>query len=344
MMVKRPTIPDLAKAAGVSTSTVNRVINEADTVRQQTRERVLRAAQEIGFYGLRTIEHAVNRGRETWRLGVLLQQQGRTFYRNLGEGIRRAAASHPDATVALTLQFLDDLSPDNVAARLKTLGESCESVAVVAAEHPLVSDAIDRLIDAGVPVTGLIAPLSARGNVGFVGLDNWKVGRTAAWAFDRIIREPGKIGILVGNHRYRNQELNESGFRSYFREHNAAFTLLEPLATYESAAVARELTEKLFVEHPDMCGLFVSGGGITGAVAALREARRREDFVAVGYELFDTTRNALIDGTLTMAISHPMEAFAREAIATMVKAGRAGSSAGALSVTLGFDIYTSENV
>jgi LacI family transcriptional regulator len=31
-------------------------------------------------------------------------------------------------------------------------------------------------------------------------LDNWKVGRTAAWAFDKIIRTPGKIGILVGNH------------------------------------------------------------------------------------------------------------------------------------------------
>jgi hypothetical protein len=35
--------------------------------------------------------------------------------------------------------------------------------------------------------------------------------------------------ILVGNHRYRCQEMNESGFRSYFREHAPGFTLLEPL-------------------------------------------------------------------------------------------------------------------
>ena len=34
--------------------------------------------------------------------------------------------------------------------------------------------------------------------------------------------------------------MNESGFRSYFREHNQNFTLLEPKSTYESAAVARE--------------------------------------------------------------------------------------------------------
>ena len=343
-MVKRPTIPDLAHAAGVSVSTVNRVINEAAKVRQSTRERVLRAAREIGFYGLGTIEIAIRNSRDTHRLGILLQQGARAFYRDLGSALERAAKDYGDGNVELALEFLDDLSTDNVATRLMTLGDACESVALVAAEHPIISDAIDSVLRMGVPVAGLIAPLSARGNVGFVGLDNWKVGRTAGWAFDKMSKTPGKIGILVGNHRYRNQELNENGFRSYFREHNSDFTLLEPLSTYESAAVARELTEKLFDEHPDLCGLFISGGGITGALAAMRDCPRREDFVAVGYELFDATRAALIDGTLTMVISHPMDAFAREAISTMIKAKKAGLDAGAQNVSLRFEIYTSENV
>jgi LacI family transcriptional regulator len=242
------------------------------------------------------------------------------------------------------LEYLEDLSPDNLAARLIRLSEECESLALVAAEHPIVSDAIDSVLDRGIPVAGMIAPLSARGNVGFVGLDNRKVGRTAAWAFDKIIREPGKVGILVGNHRYRNQEMNESGFRSYLRETNDAFTLLEPLSTYESAAAARELTENLLTDHPDLCGLFISGGGISGAIAALRDMPRRKDFVAVGYELFDTTRAALIDGTLTMVISHPMDEFARQTIATLIRAKKAGTDAGAQRSTLGFEIYTPENV
>ncbi len=343
-MVNRPTIPDLATAAGVSVSTVNRVINDAEKVRQPTRERVLRAAQEIGFYGIGSIEFSVKSGLETHCLGVLLQQGNRTFYRDLGDALRCAARAYTEGTVELTVEFLDDLSPDNVALYLTRIGETCESVAVVAAQHPIVSDAIDSLLKRGIPVTGLIAPLMARGNVGFVGLDNWKVGRTSAWAFDKIAKKPGKIGILLGNHRYRNQELNESGFRSYFREHNAGFVLLEPQSTYESAAVARELTEKLFIEHPDLCGLFVSGGGITGALAALRDCPRRDDFVVVGYELFDATRSALIDGTLTMAISHPMDAFARETISSMIRAKREGMDAGAINVILGFEIYTSENV
>ncbi|KHQ50612.1 LacI family DNA-binding transcriptional regulator [Mameliella alba] len=343
-MVKRPTIPDLAEAAGVSVSTVNRVINKADSVRQPTRERVLRAAQEIGFYGLGAIEYSVHAGREVHRPGVLLLQERRPFYRDLGAAFRQAAEEHTDGRIELTLEFLDDLSPEVVADRLRQLGANCDSVALVAAEHPLIADAIDSLLLRGTPVMGLITPLTARGNVGYVGLDSFKVGRTAAWAFDKICHQRGEIGILVGNTRYRNQDLNESGFRSYFRENASGFTLLEPRATFESADVAREMTEDLFAQHPKMCGIFISGGGITGSLAALREAPRRPGFVAVGYELMDVTRRALFDGTLTMAISHPMEALARQTLAALVKSKRAGPDAGAQNVMLDFDIHTSENL
>lgn len=343
-MVKRPTIPDLAKCAGVSISTVNRVVNDSGSVRQPTKERILRAAEEIGFYGLGSIEFAVKRGRETHKLGVLLQQGHRAFSQTVSEALYRAAKDNLDGAIELNVEYLDDLTAETVAARLVNLGERCESVALLAAGHPIVSDAIDTVLQSGVPVTALVSQLSAKGNVSFVGLDNWKVGRTAAWAFDKIVKDPGKVGILVGNHRYRCQELNESGFRSYFREYNPSFTLLEPLSTYETAAVARARTESLFAEHPDMCGLFVSGGGISGVLAALRDQPRRDDFFTVGYELVDATRTALIDGTLNFVISHPFGTFAREALNTMIKAKKNGSEADAQNVSLEFEIYTSENV
>lgn len=342
--MKRPTIPDLANAAGVSISTVNRVLNRPDTVRQPTRERVMFAAEQIGFYGLGTIEHAVKSGRTAYHFGIILQQPNRPFYRKIGETLTQAAKDHPNATVTLTLRYMQDLSPEKISAEILALGQTCDAIALVAAQHPLVSDAIDAVLSQGCPVAAMIAPLSANGNVSYVGLDNWKVGRTAAWGFSNIIKTPGKIGILLGNHRYRNQEANESGFRSYFREHNSDFQILEPLSTFESAAAARELVETLFRDHPDLCGLFISGGGITGALSALRTVKKRDDFVAIGYELFDETRTALIDGTLKMVISHPLETFAKETINTLIKAHTTGATGGSHNTSLGFDIYTSENV
>lgn len=340
----RPTIKDLAQEAGVSVSTVNRVINNAETVRQSTRELVMEAAGRIGFYGLGSIENSIMRARETHRLAILLQQGNRVFYRDLGSALRRAAESFKGANVALELEYLDDLSPDHISNRILALAEKNESLGLVAAEHPMISDAITSVLDRGTPVSALIGPLSARGNVGYIGHDNWKKGRTAGWAFHRVCRNPGKIGVLLGNHRFRNQEINESGFRSYLREQDLPFVPLEPLSTFESAAVAREMTERLFEEHPDMCGLFVSGGGITGALAALRDRKLDRNFVCVGYELFDATRAGLIDGTLTMTLSYPLQHFAREIIETMVKAKKAGPDAGAQRVNIPIEIHTSENV
>ncbi|MCT4579112.1 MULTISPECIES: LacI family DNA-binding transcriptional regulator [Donghicola] len=343
-MVGRPTIRDLADAAGVSVSTVNRVINQPDSVRQPTRDRVLYAAEDIGFYGLGSIENSVMRARETHRLGVLLQQGDRAFYSGLGKALTRAAQTYHAANIDLQVEYLSDLSPENVAARIRALGTQADSIGVVAAEHPYVSDAIDTVIQHGVPVTALIAVLSAQHDVGFVGLDGWKVGRTAAWAFHRMCREPGEVAILLGNPRYRNQELNETGFRSYFREHCPSFTLLEPRSTLESLAIAKELTHEILDSHPKLKGLFISGGGVTGVLEALRERPQADDFVTVGYELFGATRTGLIDGTLTMAICHPVEAFARQIISQLVAAKLGNLKSGATTTYLNFEIYTSENV
>lgn len=342
--MKRPTIPDLATAAGVSISTVNRALNNPEAVRASTVARVLAAAEDIGFYGVRTIEHGIRQAQATHRIGVLLQRKDRTFYRNLGEAITEAAGNWQGGRIDLVLEFLEDLTPEKVAAHIVALGKTCEAMAIVAPQHHFVSDAIDEVQEGGVPVTSLIGPLTAKGNVSFVGLDNWKVGRTAAWAFNRMVRDPGKIGVLVGSHRLRNQEMNESGFRSYFREHNSGFTLLEPLPTYESAVVAREHVEKLLTDHPDLCGLFISGGGVTGAIAALRAMPKRADFIVVGYELFDATRAALLDGTFNLIISHPMERFARETITTLIKTKTTRRDGGAHRVMFPFDVYTPESV
>ena len=47
---RRPTIADLARAADVSVATVDRVLNARHRVRETTAERVLGAAEAIGYH------------------------------------------------------------------------------------------------------------------------------------------------------------------------------------------------------------------------------------------------------------------------------------------------------
>src|SRR4051794_29477241 len=48
-MKRNSTIDDVATAAGVARVTVSRVLNKADNVRPETRERVLRAVETLGY-------------------------------------------------------------------------------------------------------------------------------------------------------------------------------------------------------------------------------------------------------------------------------------------------------
>lgn len=340
----RPTIRDVASAAGVSVATVNRVLGGSAKVRGVTMERVVEAAGRIGFHGVGALQSRVDATRARYRLGVVIQTANRPFTRAVVQGLETAAAESGEGDVRLRVEVLDDLSPERVSERMLELGADCDALGVIAAEHPIVTDAIDRLAAQGVPVVALVSPLSARTRVGYVGLDSWKVGRMSAWALDHLCRAPGKLGILVGTHRYRCHDLNESGFRSYFREHAHAFVLLEPMSTFESDAIAREMTETLLRHHPDLVGLYVSGGGINGAMAALRGAGRAGRVVTVGYDLVESTRAGLLDGALTMVISHPFKALGRDAIDALVRARKAGGEPGGQSVLVPFEIYTRENI
>ncbi len=340
--MRRPTIPDLAEAAGVSVATVNRVLSGAANVRQATRERVQMAAEEISFYGLGSIQARVAAARPHLRFGVLLLQPHRPFYQNVARALRDAAAEATGADVELRIEFMEDLLPQNVADRAVALTSDCQAICLTSAVHPVVTEALERIQAEGIPVFALISQISVTGQMSYIGLDNWKVGRTSAWTFANICKVPGKIGILMGNPRYRNQEMNETGFRSYFREHAPAFSLLEPISTFESAAVAQELTERLLAEHPDLVGLYISGGGISGALAALRSSGKAGKLVVVGYDLTEVTRAALLDSMMTMVISHPLARLARDAIDGMIRAcANPGSNQTSIAP---FEIFTRENI
>lgn len=340
----RPTINDLALAAGVSVSTVNRVLGGSVNVRSPTVDLVKDAAERIGFYGLGAIRSQMIAKRPKLRFGFLLHQSTRAFYKNMGLALQTEARVTQSHDIETVIVHAEDLSPQFMASKLLELGESCNALALVAAVHPLISQAVDKLAERNVPVVAMISQIAATGSVSYVGPDNWKAGRTAAWAVANLSNAPGKVGILVGNHRYRGQEMNEAGFRSYFREHAPEFTLLEPLSTFETSAVAEEMTEKLLAENPDMKGLFVAGGGISGAMNALRASGRASNIITVAHQLMDYTRTGLLDGTISMVLNDPLDRLAREAFAIMIRSCTHPEERGRTTTVLPFEIYTRENI
>jgi len=76
--VKRATLREVAKKAGTSMMTVSRVINSKDSVRDETRNRVLRAISELGYEPHK--DARILRGGKTGRIGIVVSDIRNPFY------------------------------------------------------------------------------------------------------------------------------------------------------------------------------------------------------------------------------------------------------------------------
>ncbi|MCX5569555.1 LacI family DNA-binding transcriptional regulator [Kaistia nematophila] len=342
--VNRPTIRDLAEAAGVGVATVDRVLNRRAPVKRETAERVLAAAEAIGYHGTGLLKRRLEETAPDRSFGFLLQRRADAFFQEMAAALSAATRAAPGVRGKPVVEFVEDISAGTVAEKLLALGARVDALAVVAADHPKVTEAVERLAARGVGVMTLLSELSAPGRIGHVGIDHRKAGRTAAWAVSRLVRQAGSVGSFVGSHRFVGHELAESSFRAYFREHAPAFRLLEPLANLEDPHLAHEGTLELLKRNPDLVGIYVAGGGMAGLVTALREAGAERRVVAVCNELVPETRAALVDGVLDAVIATPVRALAERAVEILTRATTRRAGEGDNRVLLPFELYVAENV
>ncbi len=337
----RPTVSDVARAAGVGVATVDRVLNRRAPVREDTARRVLEAAQAIGFHGTPLLRRRLEEGGEARTFGFLLQKGSQSFYQGLGAALGSATRACTAVRGKPVVQYLEDLSPAHVASRLRDLGAKADAVSLVAADHPKVSQAVEALKADGVPVFTLLSDLSTPARAAFFGIDHRKAGRTAAWSVSRLGHRPGKVGIFVGSHRYLGQDLCEISFRSYLREHAPEFTVLDAVTSLEDTHFAHEAALDLLQRNRDLVGLYVAGGGVEGIIEALRE-HGASNRIVVCNELIPETRAALIDGVVDVVIGTPLRLLAERAVAGMARSFRGGPNEA--EGYLPFELHISENL
>jgi LacI family transcriptional regulator len=340
----RPTIRDLARAAGVSVATVDRVLNRRLPVRDVTVERVIGAAQAIGFHAAALLEERVREAAPAATFGFLLLAREDNFYRELAGHLEAATRASRAVRGRPVVDYLPDLSPATVVEHVERLGSKVDALAVVSVDHPLVSEAVARLKARGVSTFAILTDLTAEARAGYVGRDNRKEGRSAAWMIARTARRPGKVGIIIGSHRFLCQETAEISFRSYLREHAPDIRPLEPLVNLEDASMARRATLDLVRHNADLVGVYICGGGAEGVIAAAREAGTAGRIAIVCNEITATTRLALIDGILTAVIATPLEALARRTVEAMGRAMLAPVEGAPLQILVPFDLCIAENI
>lgn len=317
-MPRKPTLSDLAQAAGVSLATVDRALHGRGQVSDRSLLRIQRAAAEICFQAPQFTPATTPQ--PPLRLGFVLHKGGQEFYRNLTDALVSACKAHNDFNITPEFRYAASQAPDDFCSELEIASQTCGALASSAVTHPKVAQLGSRLVSEGLPVFALLNDFGRDAHMGYFGLDNLRVGRIAGWMMAQRVQQGGRVAVFVGGNRWHGHALRETGFRSALREHAANVEVLDALVNLETRRVTYEVTLGLLNTHPDLRGLYVAGGGMEGAIAALREARPASKVALIINELTNESRAALHDRYAMMVIATPVDVLATSLVSAMAHA------------------------
>lgn len=306
-------IADIAREAGVSVATVDRVLNHRPGVRVETRERVLAVSERLGY-----IRAAGSVRARRAEIDIILPGGTNSYINLLADNFRSEAANRlSDAEVSI--HRVEGFNPDALAKKVIDLSAVSGAIGLIALEHPAVREAIRAAVGRGVPVVTLVSDISGANRAAYVGIDNRAAGRLAGHILGRFIGPgPGKVALFAGSLSYRGHEEREMGFRHIIREEFPNLSVVAFHEVQDDRTRGYASARRTLADHPDLDGMYNAGGGTRGIVRALTESGRAGKIVFVAHEVTEQMRGFLLSGVVAAAIDQSCRLEAREALNVLI--------------------------
>ncbi|MEP2532626.1 LacI family DNA-binding transcriptional regulator [Shimia sp.] len=309
----RPTTKDLAKAAGVSRATVDRVLNGREGVKKRTVDRVNDAIQELGF--VRNIQAANLARSQRYRFVFALPRSGDLFLKEIIRHINEARETFASDLVWCDVEHIDENDPHSIAAFLATLDPNeTTGVAIMAPESPQVRDAIFRLQERGVAALPFITDQSTM-EEHWVGTNHHAAGATAANLIGRFCSaQEGSVLVISESMRSRDSLERRMGFDAEMNAHFPNLRALPSLETYGDEVRAENIIGSSVMNYPDLIGVYVLSSEARVPLTILNETGNTGHLIKVAHERTPFTETALKDETLDGVIVQDPGHLVRSAV------------------------------
>jgi LacI family transcriptional regulator len=305
---EKPKIADIATLAGVSTATVDRVMNRRGGVRKHTVAKVEDAIRLWESGEARELP----RQRRSGVFDLILPAKAGASTDFLGD---RMAAFSQTIGMELRSEFVERMNPFALAEVLRDrAGRGTAGVAFQALDHQAVREAVNLLTAQNVPVVTLCSDIGGVERQAYVGMDNRAAGRTAGYLTGRFCRQPGKVAVIWGGQLYRCHEEREFGFRGIIRSEFPDFEVLDLITGNDDPEQSYREVLRVARSQSDLVGAYCVGAGMEGVVQALSEAGKSGRCVTIGHNLCPLTRAYLIDGRADVIIHQNMTRIAKASL------------------------------
>lgn len=305
-MPHRYLVKDIAFQAGLSTATVDRVLNGRSGVRGQTAARVESALRE-----LERQEGNLARGGRTFVIDVVMEAPER-FTSEVRAAFETESGAFYPSMFRQRFQFAERMGHQAFAAHLDRIRlRGSDGVVIKAPDVKAVTTAVARLSAAGIPVLTLVTDLPGSGRLAYAGMDNLAAGRTAAYLLNFALgRDGGRILVTISSTQFRGEEERVAGLRDALRQDHPHLAMTEISEGFGRDEQTGALASLALSRHPDICAVYSAGGGNRSLLDAFARAGRTcRAFVA--HDLDADNRALLSEGRISFVLHHDLKADIR---------------------------------
>lgn len=265
MSNKRPTIKQVAKAAGVSTQTVSRVINNRPDVARETRERVQKVIEELGYQPSALARSLIQQ--RSYTLGVVTA--GLKFI-GPSRTLNGITSQAEKMNYTLLLKELSRFDAENTGPILQTL--LSRHVDGIVWAVPEVGDNLGRVDTAltEIPVPIVFLTIEKRSHLSIVHYDNFLGGKLAT---EHLLQQGyRRIGHISGPLDWWESRQRKAGWQAALGDFGIEVQEAHCTEGNWSSSSGDSAFRQLRAQYPEMDAVFVANDQM--ALSVLQTACR----------------------------------------------------------------------
>lgn len=301
------TIREVAKLAGVSPSTVSRVMNGTAKVDEEKKQRVMEAIEKTNF---QPNELARALFKQTSKIiGLIVPNIENPFFSELARVIEQECFAR--GFRLLLCNSNNDTKKERINVSMLHQMKADGLILITNSDRTG-----DIIADCNLPVVVVDRYVTNGGEIAFVESDHYKGGRMAT----QCLLDGGckKIVCFRGPQEFNSGRLRFQGYQDVCRENGIEVCYIDCAYSYEAG---KKAAEELLERYPNVEGVFAANDMSalsTYKVFRSRGIRVPEDIQLVGFD--DVNISSLVSPELT-TIRQPVAEMGREAVDIICKYG-----------------------